>query len=241
MTDIIKKLLLESLNEKWTKKYKKSINCSNPKGFSQKAHCAARKKRKKGLPTKSKSPFNENVNDMKTITDFKSLYNDAPAELKKIINDQWKAPQNLEWHPEGNTLKHIIYVVRRAISNHPNDPDMIMAAFFHDLGKYETLGTNPKTGQPTAYGHEFISADLVKKYSDWVASYGADPENVYYIVKNHMKVKPRTWDKMRDVKKEPIVKHPSFDKLNSFTKLDVGGNIVESHIKSVIREYVKNK
>jgi len=56
-----------------------------------------------------------------------------------------------------------------------------------------------------------------------------------------MKVKPKTWDKMRDVKKEPIVKHPSFDKLNSFTKLDVGGNIVESHIKSVIREYVKNK
>ena len=25
--------------EKWSKKYKKSINCSNPKGFSQKAHC----------------------------------------------------------------------------------------------------------------------------------------------------------------------------------------------------------
>jgi hypothetical protein len=25
-------------------KYKKSINCSNPKGFSQKAHCAGRKK-----------------------------------------------------------------------------------------------------------------------------------------------------------------------------------------------------
>ena len=30
--------------EKWSKKYKKSINCSNPKGFSQKAHCASRKK-----------------------------------------------------------------------------------------------------------------------------------------------------------------------------------------------------
>jgi len=30
--------------EKWTKKYKKSINCSNPKGFSQRAHCQGRKK-----------------------------------------------------------------------------------------------------------------------------------------------------------------------------------------------------
>jgi hypothetical protein len=29
----------------WSEKYKKSINCSNPKGFSQKAHCKGRKKR----------------------------------------------------------------------------------------------------------------------------------------------------------------------------------------------------
>ena len=30
--------------QKWSKKYKDSINCSNPKGFSQKAHCAGKKK-----------------------------------------------------------------------------------------------------------------------------------------------------------------------------------------------------
>ena len=31
------------LDEKWSKKYKDSINCSNPKGFSQRAHCASKK------------------------------------------------------------------------------------------------------------------------------------------------------------------------------------------------------
>ena len=31
--------------DKWTAKYKNSINCSNPKGFSQKAHCQGRKKK----------------------------------------------------------------------------------------------------------------------------------------------------------------------------------------------------
>jgi len=31
----------------WSKKYKKSIDCSNPKGFSQKAHCAGRKKKQR--------------------------------------------------------------------------------------------------------------------------------------------------------------------------------------------------
>jgi hypothetical protein len=34
----------EDLDEKWSAKYKSSINCANPKGFSQKAHCAGKKK-----------------------------------------------------------------------------------------------------------------------------------------------------------------------------------------------------
>ena len=31
-------------NEDWSEKYKRSIDCNNPKGFSQKAHCQGRKK-----------------------------------------------------------------------------------------------------------------------------------------------------------------------------------------------------
>ena len=34
----------EIINEKWSKKYKRSIDCNNPKGFSQRAHCQGRKK-----------------------------------------------------------------------------------------------------------------------------------------------------------------------------------------------------
>lgn len=36
---------INTIVEKWSEKYKKSINCSNPKGFSQKAHCAGKKKK----------------------------------------------------------------------------------------------------------------------------------------------------------------------------------------------------
>lgn len=32
------------IDEKWSKKYKSSINCAQPRGFSQRAHCAGRKK-----------------------------------------------------------------------------------------------------------------------------------------------------------------------------------------------------
>ena len=36
----------------WSKKYKKSIDCNNPKGFSQKAHCAGRKKQESKMSLK---------------------------------------------------------------------------------------------------------------------------------------------------------------------------------------------
>jgi len=34
----------EEMEEDWSQKYKSSIDCDNPKGFSQKAHCAGKKK-----------------------------------------------------------------------------------------------------------------------------------------------------------------------------------------------------
>ena len=35
----------KKMNEGWSDKYKKSIDCNNPKGFSQRAHCQGKKKK----------------------------------------------------------------------------------------------------------------------------------------------------------------------------------------------------
>ena len=43
--DISNEETVYTIEEEWSDKYKKSIDCSNPKGFSQKAHCAGRKKK----------------------------------------------------------------------------------------------------------------------------------------------------------------------------------------------------
>jgi hypothetical protein len=39
----------EFVNEKWSRKYKRSIDCSNPRGFSQRAHCQGRKKHQEDI------------------------------------------------------------------------------------------------------------------------------------------------------------------------------------------------
>lgn len=46
----------ELLSETWTQKYKSSINCSHPKGFSQKAHCVGKKKHNESIEMESVCP-----------------------------------------------------------------------------------------------------------------------------------------------------------------------------------------
>lgn len=69
----------------WSEKYKKSINCNNPKGFSQKAHCQGRKKRnetamkisefKEAVRQISRNKFYESLNEaLNTISFGKETY-----------------------------------------------------------------------------------------------------------------------------------------------------------------------
>jgi len=55
----LKKLIARGenqLDEKWSQKYKNSINCSHPKGFSQKAHCAGKKKHNESVEMEDVCP-----------------------------------------------------------------------------------------------------------------------------------------------------------------------------------------
>ena len=80
----------------WSKEYKKSIDCSNPKGFSQKAHCAGRKARQAGKQTKSKS-----VNEMK-ISELKEQIRTVLRErsVKAIQKDYSNVVDDIQKHLE---------------------------------------------------------------------------------------------------------------------------------------------
>ena len=77
---------IDQIDEKWSNKYKKTINCSNPKGFSQKAHCRARKLRQAGKHTSSK-PVKEIYKEVtnQLLKEFNSSM--AMGALKQINND----------------------------------------------------------------------------------------------------------------------------------------------------------
>lgn len=166
----------------------------------------------------------QNITKKQIPSTAQELIKSMPQDLKKLFFDQWGAKQSTKWHPEGNSLKHIILVLRRAYNKYPDDPNMIMAALFHDLGKMDTYAINPKTNEPTAYGHDAKSGEYVKQYSDWIESFeGTNIDVIEYLVINHMKMKPSTWDVMKQAKKDPIEQNPAFDKLKGFETIDIGG------------------
>ena len=55
----------------WSKKYKRSIDCNNPKGFSQKAHCQGRKKKNEN--TMKLSELKEIVRELSREKFYESL------------------------------------------------------------------------------------------------------------------------------------------------------------------------
>jgi len=54
--NVATKVKEQDITEKWSKKYKSSINCSHPKGFSQKAHCAGKKKHNEDITMEMTCP-----------------------------------------------------------------------------------------------------------------------------------------------------------------------------------------
>ena len=75
------------LGEKWSEKYKKSIDCSNPKGFSQRAHCQGIKKH-----TNESSELEEI--DIKNLIKGKKYRYNTPAHQADIeFGDEHKYPE----------------------------------------------------------------------------------------------------------------------------------------------------
>ena len=83
--NVATKVKEEELDEKWSKKYKSSINCSHPKGFSQKAHCAGKKK------------HNEDIEQEMTCPDCGMCETHGDHTRNTIDEACWKG-----YHREGN-------------------------------------------------------------------------------------------------------------------------------------------
>ena len=80
---------LELISEKWSAKYKRSINCNNPKGFSQKAHCAGRKKKVKENYTREELPQikNKHLENIEHEIVFLNIDEVKPVQKERVMEN----------------------------------------------------------------------------------------------------------------------------------------------------------
>ena len=187
----------------------------------------------KAIQNMEKDKYLNEIAARKKPKKFKDIYNSLPIDLKKRVYNLKNYQQRRDHHPEGNVLKHTIAVTNRALRT--GDIDFALAALFHDIGKDSTAKLHPKKGFWTHYGHEKVSAKLVLKYKKWIKSMGGNVADIYYIVKQHMRMK--VFDKMKWQKQDKLSKFRAFPKLKQFSKtMDIGGRGINDSVNEGVND-----
>jgi hypothetical protein len=106
------------VNEKWSQKYKKSINCSNPKGFSQRAHC-------QGLKKKETNEEDENYLDIHDMIPMLKKQLNKGTMFDKDLKKDEKKPKKKETKEAATTGSSGAFVGKVAFM----DSDFVRRSF----------------------------------------------------------------------------------------------------------------
>ena len=141
----------DQIDEKWTNKYKKSIDCSNAKGFSQKAHCKARRLRQMGKKTKSK-PVREIYESVvrHMLKEFNSSM--AMGALKQLNSDAKELETMLQPNSE---LEDWVKAKLNLAGEYLDD-------VYHHLDHFGPQGRK--------FDEVKVAHDLEEGWKDWVAA-----------------------------------------------------------------------
>jgi hypothetical protein len=116
----------------WSDKYKKSINCDNPKGFSQRAHCQGRKKKMKEEKDHEVSMAQSQLD--KTIDNAKKLKKklgtkekNIPAWVQAKVTDTDHNMDAAASYSEekGGRVKKIVKQLRKSVEMHKSQADYL--------------------------------------------------------------------------------------------------------------------
>jgi hypothetical protein len=125
--------ITEILAEAWSQKYKNSINCSHPRGFSQKAHCAGKKK------------HNESV-EMEMVCEDCGMcetHGNHMMEVKQRLDAKcWKGK-----HKEGTKIKGGVRV-NNCVPNESIEEDS--KGLYYNVNKRKAAGISRDADSPKA-------------------------------------------------------------------------------------------
>jgi ribosomal protein L37AE/L43A len=172
----------EEVTEKWSEKYKKSINCSNPKGFSQRAHCQGKKKRLKEDSQKEEL-FKETVE--RDVNEYASNYEWCDGIEISVRETNWLKDKQKPVYEYGIKFKDYSRVSYKEQENLFDDIIFVHTMYFpveeSDVDCYMSVKSVFPNGVTRAFPNIIYYDEIISEaiYSeDDLKKYGYDIEKV---------------------------------------------------------------
>lgn len=144
---------------------------------------------------------------------------DAPVWFVEQVQELQMLSERPDYHPEPNAFVHECIVAHRCAFT--NNINLVLTAWLHDSFKLILNRTNPKTGFPTAPGHDKAAADLVRQDQEiqqWILRWQGDVQCVAWLCEQHMRI--AQLPDMRITKQKQFRQHQWFALLESFHQAD---------------------
>lgn len=147
---------------------------------------------------------------------FDSLFKILPKEIKEKLLENKSLRENPLHHPEENAFEHIKIVVDRLSMT--EDIDLVLAGLFHDICKKESAIARENSPYFLCRDHEKKGADFAIEHIDFIHSLGGNPQKIFFICWNHMRMK--VFDEMRNKKRKELEQNKFFSSLLTFSFAD---------------------
>ena len=163
----------EIINEEWSQKYKNSINCSHPKGFSQKAHCAGKKKHNENIEIEMTCPDCGMCQTHGSIMEIKKGQKDSNGYTKCWPG---KHAEGTKKGKNGGQVRNC--VPNESVNETDNEHDNFTPADLKSLERIRDLSTLK------ARAKELIKGKI--SFNDVKFSYPSMPEKLILTFQNNL-------------------------------------------------------
>jgi hypothetical protein len=230
------------LSEAWSNKYKKSINCSNPKGFSQKAHCAARVKRRAGGKTTSKPVTESWLTAAQELEDYANtnIPQEDPAFGDFMYHAELIRKGHQDIHREDLPKVAIDYkdklvdIINKHTTIEESTVVLEVITAYHGSPKRDIRS---KRFWPLShFGTEKAAQDRMKMYAKHKKVFGKNPDFDYRIYQVALDINNPAMIKDEDVSHDPTQFAFALHKAKIFSKLEMMTVTVWPTIKSTSNE-----
>jgi hypothetical protein len=165
-------------NEKWSEKYKKSIDCNNPKGFSQKAHCQG--KVKKGEATEAAGAISAGGYETGLFTEPKKV------DMFKDEQPKTKVKGGFVYESDDNSIENL------------SEAERTIRARLRDIAiKHVGKDIENKTKKEK---FEKVYRDLIKQYHKGVKVEKEHKTGDHKLIAlDHLEEDPNYYDKLQKI------------------------------------------